>query len=324
MPERREQIRSVVHAFDIARPGRAAYPGSGALAGRVPSHWAMSEHAGDLRVATTTGTWRRPDDPEDPAESAVSVLRPVDGRLVEIGRPDGLGRGENLYAVRWFDGMAAMVTYRQVDPVHLVDLSVPERPTLCGELEIPGYSAYLHPLGGHRLLGVGQGAAGQAALEVSSFDIADPDAPRRTDTVNFGAARASSYVEEDPRRFLYLPDVSTAVLPAEIELPYRCAREGACDGMSPAEACKRGLCREAGLGGAWHGLIAIRVGANGAMGEPVRWRSTGAWAGEWVGYPRLVAVALPDGRIAALDRVRLTVLDADLRVLGYAAHPVAR
>ncbi|MCP6318797.1 beta-propeller domain-containing protein, partial [Klebsiella pneumoniae] len=64
---------------------------------------------------------------------------------------------EDIEAVRWFGDLALVVTFRQVDPLYTVDLADPARPQVVGELKIPGFSAYLHPLGPHRLLGVGEG-----------------------------------------------------------------------------------------------------------------------------------------------------------------------
>ena len=65
--------------------------------------------------------------------------------------------------MRWFDGLAIMVTFRQVDPLYAIDLTDPDQPTLMGTLKIPGFSAYLHPLGQHRLLGLGQGPSRERA-----------------------------------------------------------------------------------------------------------------------------------------------------------------
>ena len=41
-------------------------------------------------------------------------------------------------------------------------LSDPTRPRTLGELKIPGFSEYLHPIGGDRLLGLGQDARAEA------------------------------------------------------------------------------------------------------------------------------------------------------------------
>ena len=65
---------------------------------------------------------------------------------------------ETIESMRWFDGLAIMVTFRQVDPLYAVDLTDPAAPTLMGSLKIPGFSEYLHPLGSQRLVGIGQDA----------------------------------------------------------------------------------------------------------------------------------------------------------------------
>jgi uncharacterized secreted protein with C-terminal beta-propeller domain len=66
-------------------------------------------------------------------------------RLVRVGFVDGLGKQERVYAVRWFGDVGVVVTFRQTDPLYTLDLSDPRRPTVAGELKIPGYSGYLHP-----------------------------------------------------------------------------------------------------------------------------------------------------------------------------------
>ena len=62
----------------------------------------------------------------------------ADGRLVETGRVDGLGRGESIRSVRWFGDLAIVVTFRQTDPLYTVDLADPDRPRVVGELQDPG------------------------------------------------------------------------------------------------------------------------------------------------------------------------------------------
>ena len=84
------------------------------------------------------------------------------GKLVSVGRVGGLGKGERIYAVRFMDDAAYVVTFRQVDPSYIVDLSAPRRPRVAGELKIQGYSSYLHPIGDDLVLGVGQEAPSAA------------------------------------------------------------------------------------------------------------------------------------------------------------------
>ena len=80
----------------------------------------------------------------------------------------GLGRGEDLRSVRWFDRLAVLVTFRQTDPVHTVDLSDPERPRSLGQLEVPGFSSYLHPIGDDRLLGLGTEADADGTVRIAT------------------------------------------------------------------------------------------------------------------------------------------------------------
>ncbi len=301
----RDGIRTAVHEFDISRPAGTEYLSSGSVSGYIPGRWALSEFEGDLRVVTTTQEpWRSDGFSAGQTESHVVVLTPRRGRLAEIGRVGGLGHGETVRAVRWFDELAAVVTFRQTDPLYLVDLAVPDRPVLRGELKVPGYSAYLHPIGDHRLLGVGQDATDtgrETGLQISSFDIADATDPRRVDTVGYGQG-SSSPVQEDARGFVYLPERRTAVLPALIpEMDRGCGSFG-------------GECGYA------TGLVSVRVDSDGRLAKAGAWQTLDAPG--WRRSPVHKVLSLPGGRLAALDSVGVTVLDADdLDPRGSVAYP---
>jgi hypothetical protein len=160
--DRPPDTRTDVHKFDISDPGRTEYRGSGTVTGYLLNQFSLSEHRGVLRAATTeTPLWWE-GRPERESESFVTTLDERAGRLAEVGRVDGLGRGEQIYAVRFIEEVGFVVTFRQTDPLYTVDLSDPRRPRVLGELKIRGYSAYLHPLGGDLLLGVGQDATAGA------------------------------------------------------------------------------------------------------------------------------------------------------------------
>ena len=106
-----------------------------------------------------------------------------------------------------------VVTFRQTDPLYVIDLSDPANPVLDGELKIPGYSAYLHPVGDGLLLGVGQNATDEGrtlGTQLSLFDVSDPTNPQQIDTLPIGG---SSEVEWDHKAFLYWPEDGTIVLP---------------------------------------------------------------------------------------------------------------
>jgi uncharacterized secreted protein with C-terminal beta-propeller domain len=197
--------RTSIHRFSIEDPERAVYTGSGGVEGRLLNQWAMSEHRGHLRVATTT-------DGRQSSQSSVVVLDTDGPDLDEVGRVDGLGITEQIYAVRYLGDLGYVVTFRQTDPLYVVDLSDPRAPAVLGELKIPGFSSYLHPVGGDLLVGLGQDATMRGrtrGAQAAVFDLADLAHPRRVDTEGFG--RSTEFAAAwDPRAFTYLPEQRTA------------------------------------------------------------------------------------------------------------------
>jgi hypothetical protein len=118
--------------------------------------------------------------------------------------------------VRFLADRGYVVTFRQVDPLYVVDLADPAAPRVAGELKIPGYSAYLHPVGDDLLLGIGQDATEQGqrlGLQASLFDVSDPSRPSRLDAHPLGLA--SSEVEQDHHAFLWWAPERLAVLPLQ-------------------------------------------------------------------------------------------------------------
>lgn len=139
-----------------------------------------------------------------------------DGReLRVVGSVGGLGRGEQIFAVRVMGETGYVVTFRQTDPLYTIDLSDPTDPRVVGELKILGYSAYLHPIGDGLLLGVGQDADEQARIsgtQISIFDVSEPADPVRIRQYTF-AEFARSEAEFDHHAFLYCPPTGMAVIP---------------------------------------------------------------------------------------------------------------
>lgn len=216
---------TAVHQFDVSQPGPPKYVASGEVAGTLLNQYSLSEHDGHLRVATTTvdveGTPAVPEiapgareiapgvQQNVPAtQSSVTVLKRDGERLQQVGRLDGLGVGERIHSVRFVGPVGYVVTFRQVDPLYTLDLSDPTAPREVGELKITGYSAYLHPAGGGRLIGVGQEATEQGrttGTQVSLFDVSNPAAP--TKVAGHHLPDSSSEVEFDPHAFLLWDDL---------------------------------------------------------------------------------------------------------------------
>ena len=201
---------TLIHQFGLGAGTDATYVASGAVEGRLLNQFAMSEYNGDLRVATTTDNWGNFG---DQSESTVFVLRPNGTDLEQISSISGLGKGEQIQSVRFIDNVGYVVTFRQIDPLYVIDLSDPANPVLDGELKIPGYSAYLHPVGDGLLLGVGQDATEEGrttGTQLSLFDVSDPTSPQRISTLPIGG---QSEVEWDHKAFLYWQPDGSIVLP---------------------------------------------------------------------------------------------------------------
>jgi hypothetical protein len=120
-------------------------------------------------------------------------------KLPNAQRPAPLGKkGEQVYAVRFVGDRAYVVTFRQVDPLYVVDLSNPEDPRTVGELEVPGFSDWLYPVEGGLLFGVGKGASDTGTVEgvkVALFDVNDPAQPKVIDTQAFGSRWSSTALD---------------------------------------------------------------------------------------------------------------------------------
>ena len=208
-------VTTAIHKFDISSPSQTEYRGSGTVTGYLLNQWSLSERDGFLRVVSTDApSWWGGEESE--TESMVTVMADEGGRLATVGRLDGLGLGERVYAVRFIGDLGYVVTFRQVDPLHVIDVSDPANPVLRGELHIPGYSAYLHPIGDGLLLGVGQDATPDGRVlgtQASVFDVTSPDNPVLLHKLQLG--EGWSEVEFDHHAFLYWPATGLAVLPLE-------------------------------------------------------------------------------------------------------------
>ena len=135
--------------FDISDPAQARYLASGSVPGQLHDSYALSEYQDHLRVTTTTTNIGS-------TSTAVVVLARQGDRLAQVGSVGGLGAGEQVYAVRYAGDRGYVVTFQQIDPLHVIDLSNPTKPVLRGTLSMTGYSSLLLPLSGDRLLGIGR------------------------------------------------------------------------------------------------------------------------------------------------------------------------
>ena len=207
---------TLIHQFPFN--SSSAYGGSGkvngTLTGGQNADFRINEFDGYLRVITTQWTGIATDQWEHklyvlrrnsttPSLATLSTLPNVD-RPAAIGKPN-----EDLYGVRFLGNTLYLVTYERIDPLYTLDLSNPLDPIIKGELEVTGFSDFLHPIGNSLLLGLGQNAGGSIKIEL--FNVSALNAPYSLGAFSFGeeASWAFSEARYDRHAFTYLSDIES-------------------------------------------------------------------------------------------------------------------
>ncbi len=217
-----------IHKFALSGT-QIRYRGSADIEGSVwrggQRDFRMSEHQGDLRVLASQFDWNN----EDFVDHKLYILResgtrpdldivstlPNDNRPGEIGKPN-----EALYGVRFLADRAYVVTFMRIDPLYAIDLTDPADPFIAGELEVTGFSDFLHPVTDDLLLGLGTGANGGVKLEL--FDVSNIAQPLSRGSTLLGGRGSSSEAVYDRHAFTYQADVNGMdrfTIPANIYSP---------------------------------------------------------------------------------------------------------
>lgn len=203
-----------IHKFAL-QGTQIDYRGSADIDGTVwrggQADFRMSEHQGDLRILASQFDWTNEDFVDhqlyilressmEPSLEIISTL-PNDSRPEEIGKPN-----EALYGVRFLGDRAYAVTFMQIDPLYTIDLSDPADPFIAGELEVTGFSDFLHPVTDDLLLGLGSGANGGVKLEL--FDVSNIAQPLSRGSALLGGRGSYSEAVYDRHAFTYQADIN--------------------------------------------------------------------------------------------------------------------
>ncbi|MDI1478741.1 beta-propeller domain-containing protein [Polyangium sp. y55x31] len=190
-----DTTETFVHKFDLAtNPAQPAYVATGTVPGQVKNQFSLDEKDGLLRIATTRQLASQTD---WTSSNSVYVLGQSEDKLVQVGAVTDLAPGEQIYSTRFIGDRGYVVTFRQVDPLFVIDLSTPEAPAVLAELKIPGFSEYMHPIDDNHLLTIGQDATNEGqviGLALQVFDVTNPTAPALMHKYTFSGAE-SGYSE---------------------------------------------------------------------------------------------------------------------------------
>ena len=165
--------------FSFGAEEAVEFSAEGELNGTLINQFAAHEHDGVLRVASN----------EHDGTVDVRVFEQVGDQLTVKGMLDDIAPGERIFSTTFVEDQLFVVTFRQIDPLFVIDLSVDSNPVILGELKIPGVSNYLQLIDDDILLAVGRDANAetgwQTELQVSLFDVADPENPQLLDRYTF-------------------------------------------------------------------------------------------------------------------------------------------
>ena len=234
---------TTIHKFRLTAGQAASYVGSGRVPGRLLNQFSLGEHLGNLRLAThvsgSSGVFMEdmvavatavadaasnaPRAQARGPSNGVYVLGESDASLELLGSVEDIAPGEDLYAARFMGDRGFLVTFERIDPLFVLELSDPTQPVVAGELEIPGYSDYLHPFEDDYLIGIGRsttetqwGAVIPEALQLSLFDVSDLTQPTLVQQIKVGGYGSSSDVSATHKAFTFLPSASLLAIPAQL------------------------------------------------------------------------------------------------------------
>lgn len=168
---KREIESTMINQIDLANFELKA---TGSIPGTLLNSFSMDEYNNSLRVATTTANnvWGLPIN--IPNTESINDVYILDKNMKISGSVLDMGAGERIYSARFVGNLGYVVTFKETDPFYVLDLSNPSNPKKVGELKIPGYSSYLHPISDKLILGVGKE---DENVKLSLFDVSNPGNP---------------------------------------------------------------------------------------------------------------------------------------------------
>lgn len=205
-----------IYKFDYTDTG-VEYKCTGKVKGYINNQFSMSYDGEYFRIATTQNNALVSGETVSVSiDDRTNNLYILNNQMQIVGKVEELAKGEQIESVRFVGNMAYIVTFRQTDPLFVIDLTNPEKPTVKGELKIPGFSEYLHPITQNLIVGVGQDGTETGTngdCKVSLFDVTNPYEPKETVAlpVTGGNCHVYTGVSYNHKLFIQLSDTEFAV-----------------------------------------------------------------------------------------------------------------
>lgn len=248
-----ERNKTVIHKLAIGG-GDVQYLHSGEVPGQVLNQFSMDEHQGYFRIATTTEGSFFGD-----GRTTRNHIYVMDQDLEIIGRLEGLAPTERIYSARFMGNRVYLVTFRQIDPLFVIDLKDPKKPVVLGELKIPGYSDYLHPYDENHIIGIGKEVPEfgpvmplpepmlrdqamprvmpplmpEQGLKIALFDVTDPTEPKELAKYVVNRWDSDSPVLRDHRALLFNRELNLLAIPVAYTMDPGFQQTGNWEGYPP-------------------------------------------------------------------------------------------
>lgn len=201
-------IKTTIYKFGIDGL-EVEYHATTEIEGRILNQFSMDEHNGYFRVAITKGNMWNDDNP------SANNLFIFDENLKVVSSIEDLARGERIYSARFMGDRVYIVTFRETDPLFVIDATDPVAPKVMGELKIPGFSNYLHPYDENHLIGFGHDTKAvpnkdskepiilTEGVKLSMFDVSDMKNPKEKFTEIIGGRGTYSSLNYDHKALLF-------------------------------------------------------------------------------------------------------------------------
>ncbi|MEM7821364.1 MAG: beta-propeller domain-containing protein [Candidatus Aenigmatarchaeota archaeon] len=204
----KEVEKTIIHKISVENE-KIEYKASGEVPGYILNQFSMDEYNSYFRIATTTG-W---------INESLNHVYILDDGLKIVGKIEDLASGERIYSVRFIGDKGYVVTFRQIDPLFVIDLGSPNNPKVLGYLKITGVSDYLHPYDETHLIGVGRDATEEGrikGMKLSLFDITDVSNPKEISKYIIGERGTDSDALRDHKAFLFSKSKNILVIPLRV------------------------------------------------------------------------------------------------------------